>query len=70
MHSSAAAALSSALPSSRPRTPNRRFICRHSIEPTTNPMLERITSTCRLPLDWAARRLKNVVPRLIGTNSR
>ncbi|CDO87253.1 hypothetical protein BN973_01605 [Mycobacterium triplex] len=56
MDSAPAAALSRALPSNMPRTPNSWWIFRHSAEPMTTPTVDRNTSTRKLPLWCAVRR--------------
>ena len=70
---SAAALLIVPLVTSMPRTPRLLKTRRHTNEPASSPAAELITSTCRLPAlsAWAiaARREKNVMLRLIGTNT-
>ncbi|BBX02965.1 hypothetical protein BST36_04410 [Mycolicibacterium moriokaense] len=63
-------ALSAALPSSMPRTPNLRQTNCHTTEPATRPMLDVTTSACRVTSPSAARRVWKVVPNRIGTNVR
>ncbi|OJZ70031.1 hypothetical protein BRW65_21095 [Mycobacterium paraffinicum] len=55
MHAAAATALRMALPTSMPRTPYTRCTLVHTGEPTTSPMLETMTSTCKPPPWWAVR---------------